>query len=154
VERRHHQSRYWILARRSPWNKLRKHRFWDKKNDWSFAGVGAARTFDYFFDLETCGGAATMKSCSPMRSWIITLRFAAIEAAGNWCLDWSVLLVSSLRPSQAGTLDLGGAFRFGNHGRCAQLLPEKRPIPRPLRSLARRRHRRNAAPFLPSKSRR
>lgn len=25
-----------------------RHRFWDKENDWLFAGVGAARTLDYF----------------------------------------------------------------------------------------------------------
>src|SRR5712664_3116872 len=30
----------------------RQHRFWDKKNDWLFAGVGAARTFDYFSTLN------------------------------------------------------------------------------------------------------
>jgi hypothetical protein len=29
-----------------------QHRFWDKKNDWLFAGVGAARTFDYFSTLN------------------------------------------------------------------------------------------------------
>ena len=28
------------------------HRFWDKKNAWLFAGVGAARTFDYFSTLN------------------------------------------------------------------------------------------------------
>jgi hypothetical protein len=28
------------------------HRFWDKKNDWLFAGVGAVRTFDYFSTLN------------------------------------------------------------------------------------------------------
>jgi hypothetical protein len=28
------------------------HRFWDKKNDWLFAGVGAARTLDYFSTLN------------------------------------------------------------------------------------------------------
>jgi len=25
-----------------------EHRFWDKENDWLFAGVGASRTLDYF----------------------------------------------------------------------------------------------------------
>lgn len=30
----------------------REHRFWDKKNGWLFAGVGAARTFDYFSTLN------------------------------------------------------------------------------------------------------
>src|SRR5260370_28418496 len=32
--------------------QTQKHRFWDKKNDWLFAGVGAARTFDYFSTLN------------------------------------------------------------------------------------------------------
>jgi hypothetical protein len=30
----------------------REHRFWDKENDWLFAGVGAARTLDYFSTLN------------------------------------------------------------------------------------------------------
>ncbi len=29
-----------------------QHRFWDKKNEWLFAGVGAARTLDYFSTLN------------------------------------------------------------------------------------------------------
>ena len=29
-----------------------KHRFWDKDNSWLFAGVGAARTLDYFSTLN------------------------------------------------------------------------------------------------------
>lgn len=28
------------------------HRFWDRQNDWLFAGVGAARTLDYFSTLN------------------------------------------------------------------------------------------------------
>ena len=32
--------------------ETQKHRFWDKKNDLLFAGVGAARTFDYFSTLN------------------------------------------------------------------------------------------------------
>ena len=32
--------------------QMQEHRFWDKKNDWLFAGVGAARTFDYFSTLN------------------------------------------------------------------------------------------------------
>jgi hypothetical protein len=28
------------------------HRFWDKENDWLFAGVGAARTLDFFSTLN------------------------------------------------------------------------------------------------------
>ena len=30
----------------------REHRFWDKENDWLFAGVGASRTLDYFSTLN------------------------------------------------------------------------------------------------------
>lgn len=29
-----------------------QHRFWDKQNDWLFAGVGASRTLDYFSTLN------------------------------------------------------------------------------------------------------
>jgi hypothetical protein len=31
---------------------LQPHRFWDKQNGWLFAGVGAARTLDYFSTLN------------------------------------------------------------------------------------------------------
>ena len=31
---------------------LQQHRFWDKENSWLFAGVGAARTLDYFSTLN------------------------------------------------------------------------------------------------------
>jgi hypothetical protein len=31
---------------------LQPHRFWDKENGWLFAGVGAARTLDYFSTLN------------------------------------------------------------------------------------------------------
>jgi hypothetical protein len=30
----------------------RAHRFWDRENDWLFAGVGASRTLDYFSTLN------------------------------------------------------------------------------------------------------
>jgi hypothetical protein len=30
----------------------REHRFWDRENDWLFAGVGASRTLDYFSTLN------------------------------------------------------------------------------------------------------
>jgi hypothetical protein len=30
----------------------KRHRFWDKENDWLFAGVGASRTLDYFSTLN------------------------------------------------------------------------------------------------------
>lgn len=33
-------------------SSVRTHRFWDQKNDWLFAGVGASRTLDYFSTLN------------------------------------------------------------------------------------------------------
>jgi hypothetical protein len=40
-------------APKSPANsRLPEHRFWDKENGWLFAGVGAARTLDYFSTLN------------------------------------------------------------------------------------------------------
>lgn len=41
-------------AASKPLNKdaLRSHHFWDKRNGWLFAGVGAARTLDYFSTLN------------------------------------------------------------------------------------------------------
>jgi len=33
-------------------NSLRGHHFWDRENAWLFAGVGAARTLDYFSTLN------------------------------------------------------------------------------------------------------
>ena len=33
-------------------NSAEEHRFWDKENRWLFAGVGAARTLDYFSTLN------------------------------------------------------------------------------------------------------
>src|SRR6266404_3402889 len=32
--------------------RIQVHRFWDRENAWLFAGVGAARTFDYFSTLN------------------------------------------------------------------------------------------------------
>jgi hypothetical protein len=39
-------------GKNQPAERPREHRFWDKENDWLFAGVGAARTFDYFSTLN------------------------------------------------------------------------------------------------------
>jgi hypothetical protein len=41
-----------IAGKQSEVLHKKEHRFWDKKNDWLFAGVGAARTFDYFSTLN------------------------------------------------------------------------------------------------------
>ena len=40
------------IAKVEPKRSNSEHRFWDKKNDWLFAGVGAARTLDYFSTLN------------------------------------------------------------------------------------------------------
>jgi hypothetical protein len=44
-----------VLAARRPQAEAAgrdEHRFWDKTNDWLFAGVGASRTLDYFSTLN------------------------------------------------------------------------------------------------------
>jgi hypothetical protein len=58
------------------------HRFWDKKNDWLFAGVGAARTFDYFstLNLRRRGDQEVLLTNEIVDNHAA---FAAIEAAGT-----------------------------------------------------------------------
>ena len=62
--------------------QTQKHRFWDKKNDWLFAGVGAARTFDYFstLNLRRRGDNEILLTNEVVDNHVA---FAAIEAAGT-----------------------------------------------------------------------
>ena len=62
--------------------QTQKHRFWDKKNDWLFAGVGAARTFDYFstLNLRRRGDNEILLTNEVVDNHAA---FAAIEAAGT-----------------------------------------------------------------------
>ncbi len=59
-----------------------EHRFWDKKNDWLFAGVGAARTFDYFstLNMRRRGDQEILVSNDLVDSHAA---FAVVEAAGT-----------------------------------------------------------------------
>src|SRR5260370_529055 len=59
-----------------------QHRFWDKKNDWLFAGVGAARTFDYFstLNLRRRGGQEVLVTNDLVDNHAA---FAVVEAAGT-----------------------------------------------------------------------
>jgi hypothetical protein len=59
-----------------------EHRFWDKQNDWLFAGVGAARTFDYFstLNLRRRGDQEIFLTNDVVDNHAA---FAAIEAAGT-----------------------------------------------------------------------
>jgi hypothetical protein len=61
--------------------QTREHHFWDKKNDWLFAGVGAARTFDYFstLNLRRRGDQEILLTNDVVDNHAA---FAAIEAAG------------------------------------------------------------------------
>ena len=62
--------------------RMQGHRFWDKKNDWLFAGVGAARTFDYFstLNLRRRGDQEVLLTNEIVDNHA---EFAAIEAAGT-----------------------------------------------------------------------
>ncbi len=59
-----------------------EHRFWDKKNDWLFAGVGAARTFDYFstLNMRRRGDQEILVSNDLVDNHAA---FAVVEAAGT-----------------------------------------------------------------------
>src|SRR5260370_30649905 len=59
-----------------------EHRFWDGKNDWLFAGVGAARTLDYFstLNLRRRGDQEILLTNEVVDNHSA---FAAIDAAAN-----------------------------------------------------------------------
>lgn len=59
-----------------------EHRFWDKENDWLFAGVGVARTFDYFstLNMRRRGDQEILLTNAIVDNHA---EFAAIEAAGT-----------------------------------------------------------------------
>jgi hypothetical protein len=61
--------------------RMQDHRFWDKKNAWLFAGVGAARTFDYFstLNLRRRGDVEILITNDVVDNHAA---FAAVEAAG------------------------------------------------------------------------
>ena len=58
------------------------HRFWDKENAWLFAGIGAARTLDYFstLNMRRRGRQEILLSNDAVDNHAA---FAAIEAAGT-----------------------------------------------------------------------
>ena len=58
------------------------HRFWDKENDWLFAGVGASRTLDYFstLNLRRRGRQEILITNDAVDNHVA---FAVIEAAGT-----------------------------------------------------------------------
>ena len=62
--------------------RIQVHRFWDKKNDRLFAGVGAARTFDYFstLNLRRRGGQEILVTNDLVDNHAA---FAVLEAAGT-----------------------------------------------------------------------
>jgi hypothetical protein len=59
-----------------------EHRFWDKTNDWLFAGVGASRTLDYFstLNMRRRGRQEILITNDAVDNHAA---FAAIEAAGT-----------------------------------------------------------------------
>lgn len=71
-----------VAAQNQTKARIAEHRFWDKKNDWLFAGVGAARTFDYFstLNLRRRGDQEVLLTNEIVDNHA---EFAAIEAAGT-----------------------------------------------------------------------
>jgi hypothetical protein len=70
------------VGKNQPVERPREHRFWDKENDWLFAGVGAARTFDYFstLNMRRRGDQEILLTNAIVDNHAA---FAAIEAAGT-----------------------------------------------------------------------
>ncbi len=63
-------------------HRIAEHRFWDKENCWLFAGVGAARTLDYFstLNMRRRGRQEILLSNDVVDNHAA---FGAIEAAGT-----------------------------------------------------------------------
>ena len=63
-------------------DRIAEHRFWDKENRWLFAGVGAARTLDYFstLNMRRRGRQEILLSNDVVDNHAA---FGAIEAAGT-----------------------------------------------------------------------
>jgi len=59
-----------------------EHRFWDKENDWLFAGVGTSRTLDYFstLNMRRCGRQEILLTNDVLDNHAA---FAAVEAAAT-----------------------------------------------------------------------
>ncbi len=62
--------------------KIERHRFWDKKNNWLFAGVGAARTLDCFstLNMRRRGRQEIFLTNQVVDNYSV---FSTIEAAGT-----------------------------------------------------------------------
>lgn len=60
----------------------KRHRFWDRENDWLFAGVGASRTLDYFstLNMRRRGRQEILLTNDSVDNHA---EFAAIEASGT-----------------------------------------------------------------------
>jgi hypothetical protein len=71
-----------LVAKNKVKGLAQEHRFWDKKNGWLFAGVGAARTFDYFstLNLRRRGDQEVLLTNDIVDNHA---GFAVIEAAGT-----------------------------------------------------------------------
>jgi hypothetical protein len=71
-----------IVAKNMAKGPAQEHRFWDKKNGWLFAGVGASRTLDYFstLNLRRRGDQEVLLTNEIVDNHA---GFAAIEAAGT-----------------------------------------------------------------------
>jgi len=77
-------------------NGAQSHRFWNKENRWLFAGVGAARTLDYFstLNMRRRGRQEILLSNDVVDNHAA---FATIEAAGTG-------------------VSIGASFLFHHHG--------------------------------------
>src|SRR5712692_11732222 len=102
---------------------MREHRFWDKKNDWRFAGVGAARTLDYFstLNMRRRGRQEILLTNDAVDNHAA---FAAIEAAGTGVSIGASYLFHRYGHHKLERWTSVRAYRTDDHGRGSELLPE------------------------------
>src|SRR5712692_2524674 len=102
---------------------MREHRFWDKKNDWWFAGVGAARTLDYFstLNMRRRGRQEILLSNDVVDNHAA---FGAIEAASTGASIGVSYLFHRYGHHKLERWTSVRAYRTDDHGRGSELLPE------------------------------
>src|SRR5712692_7511378 len=104
-------------------DRIAEHRFWDKENCWLFAGVGAARTLDYFstLNMRRRGRQEILLSNDVVDNHAA---FGAIEAASTGASIGASYLFHRYGHHKLERWTSVRAYRTDDHGRGSELLPE------------------------------
>jgi hypothetical protein len=104
-----------------------QHPFWDRKNDWLFAGVGASRTLDYFSTLNI---RRRRINEAFLTNEIVDnhAAFAGNRGGRHGGLYGGIVDVPSLWPPQIGTVDVYCTYLPVHRRSRAKLCLEKAPL--------------------------